>query len=459
MSKTAKILVVDDEPNMLLLFTQALGKNGYAIETAGSGEEAAARLDEEAFDVVISDLMLPGMDGLDLLQKVASLTPAPPLIVMSAYGTIPSAVKAMKEGAYDYLAKPLQMEEVDLVITRALEHSRLKREVEQLRDQVEVQSGFGHLLGKSKKMRDLFRLIAIVANSHSTVLIQGESGTGKELVARAIHYNSPRAKTPFVAVDCGAVPETLLESELFGHVRGAFTGAIQSKRGLIEEADGGTLLLDEIGDTTIVFQTKLLRVLQEKEVRPVGSNRSVKVDPRIIAATNKNLKEAITKGTFREELYYRLAVVTLHIPPLRERREDIPLLAVHFLKHYCALNDREIKTFTPEAMRLLLEYPWPGNVRELENVVERAVLLTSGREINAHALSLTEDHARPRGEAIGPSLKQVAKETTDIIVKEKILEALGYSHGNKSRAAQRLGISRASLYNKLKLYHITKEVP
>lgn len=443
-----RILVVDDEVNMLALFKRVLQKEGYGVVTASSGEQALRCLESEWFDVVISDLKMPGLDGLELLKRAKAISPSLPVILLTAYGTIDSAVSAMKEGAFDYLTKPVNNEELRLITRKALDLHRLTREVNRLRDQVEVESDFKNIIGRSRPMRTLFRLIKRVANSNTTILIQGESGTGKELIAKAIHFHSPRRNRPFVAVDCGALPETLLESELFGHIRGSFTGAISNKKGLFEEANGGTLLLDEIGDTTLAFQSKLLRVLQEGEIRPVGSSKSARVDVRVIAATNRDLKEIVEKKTFREDLYYRLAVVPLTIPPLRQRKDDIPLLVDHFIKKYSAQSKLEPKQISPQVMRILMDYPWRGNVRELENVVERAVLMSPGPEIELEALFLEPSSEE---EAVNP-LKEMSRSATEMVEREKIAEAIKKARGNRTKAAGLLGISRQTLYNKMKLY-------
>ncbi|MBI1818765.1 MAG: sigma-54-dependent Fis family transcriptional regulator, partial [Nitrospirae bacterium] len=353
-----RILVVDDEVNMRALFKKILSKEGYQVETVSSGDEAFKLLEKDRFDLVISDLKMPGMDGFELLKKVKEISPQPPFILLTAYGTVDSAVAAMKQGAFDYLTKPLNNDEVRMVIRKALDLYHLTQEVEQLRERVEADKDFKEIIGRAPKMRSLFRLIKMVSYSNTTILINGESGTGKELIARAIHYNSPRKDRPFVTVDCGALPETLLESELFGHVKGSFTGAINNKKGLFEEASGGTLLLDEIGDTTLAFQSKLLRVLQENEIRPVGSNKNIKVDARVVAATNKDLRELVKKKVFREDLYYRLAVVPVMIPSLKERKEDIPLLVDHFIKRYCAQNRLSLKQISPPVMKVMIDYPW-----------------------------------------------------------------------------------------------------
>lgn len=445
-----RVLVVDDEPNMLVLFRRVLGKEGYEVETVSSGKQALERLENEWFDLVISDLRMPGSDGLGLLRGAKALIPSLPFIILTAFGTIESAVTAMKEGAYDYLTKPVNNEELKLVVERALDLHRLTREVERLRSHVEVEWDFKNIVGKSKPMKNLFRLIKLVAKSNSTILIQGESGTGKELIARAIHQESPRCNQPFVTIDCGALPETLLESELFGHVRGSFTGAIQNKKGLFLEAHGGTIFLDEIGDITQAFQAKLLRVLQEGEIRPVGGSKSIKVDVRVIAATNRDLKRVVDEGAFRQDLYYRLSVFPILVPPLRQRRGDILPLVDYFIKRYCEQNGIESKRILAKALKLLVYNSWPGNVRELENVIERAVLLSPGSEIDPEALfpeqTLPEESPEP--------LQISTRLAVQTLEREKIIEATQKARGNRSQAARLLGISRATLYKKLKLYDL-----
>lgn len=450
-----RILVVDDEMNMLVLFQRVLEKEGYDVVCASSATEALSRLEAEWFDLVISDLKMPDLNGLDLLKKSKAVNPSLPYIMLTAFGTIDSAVAAMKEGAYDYLTKPVNNEELKLLVKKALETHRLVREVEYLRRQVRSDTDFQHIVGRSKPMRALFQQVKLVANSQSTVLIQGESGTGKELVARAIHEHSPRHDRPFIVIDCGTLPETLLESELFGHVKGAFTGAITDKKGLFEEAHGGTLLLDEIGDTALVFQAKLLRVLQEGEIRPVGSNRSIKVDVRVIAATNADLKQKVAARVFREDLYYRLAVVPLFLPPLRQRREDIPLLVDHFIKKYCERNLVAPKRISAKALQLLTNALWPGNVRQLENVIERAVLLSPGPDIDPEVLFLHHERDHAQGELFLQPLQVVTREAQERAEKEKIREAMQKAKGNRVHAAKLLNISRATLYNKLKRYRLT----
>lgn len=444
------ILVVDDEMHMQVLLKRILEKENYKVESASSGEEGLERLDKGWFDLVISDLQLPGMHGLEFLKRAKELSPTIPCIVLTGYGTIPSAVTAMKEGAFEYLTKPADNDAIKLVVEKVLDRHRHTREAQRLRAQGDNGSDFSNIVGCSKPMKTLFHVIKIVARSNSTVLIQGESGTGKELIAKAIHHHSPRRDRPFVALDCGTLPETLLESELFGHVRGAFTGAITNKKGLFEAAHDGTLLLDEIADTTPAFQSKLLRALQENEIRSVGNNHIIKIDVRVIASTNRDLKREVDRGTFREDLYYRLAVVPIIVPPLNRRREDIPLFVEHFLKKYCEQNGLEPKSISANSLGLLMNHSWPGNVRELENVIERAVVMSSGSEINPEALYPveTEEEENPL------PLHQATREVKENVERQKIMEALQKAEGNRSRAARFLGISRATLYEKFKTYHL-----
>jgi DNA-binding NtrC family response regulator len=445
-----RILIVDDEENVLLLCQTILQKRGYEVQCASTAEEALDRLETELFDVVVTDLKMPGMSGLDLLTKGKALDPSMPFIMLTAFGTVHSAVEAMKEGAYDYLIKPVDNEEFKLVVEKALELHRLQREVARLRSQLELDLDFQDIVGQSKPMRAVFRLIRMVAKSNATILIQGESGTGKELIARALHQHSDRNDGPFIAIDCASLPETLLETELFGHVRAAFTGAVSNKKGLFVEAHDGTILLDEIGDTTMAFQSKLLRVLQENEVRPVGTNKSVKVDVRVIAATNKDLKKEVERKAFREDLFYRLAVVPIYLSPLRERRDDMPLLIDHFIKKSCRENGLGAKKISPQGMRQLMEYQWPGNVRELENVVARAVLISSGVEITPDFLF----PLAPASDSPPISLPQATKKALEAVERQKIIDALHKVNGNRSRAARLLGISRAAFYKKLRSYSI-----
>lgn len=450
------ILVVDDEEHMLTLFESVLGKEGYRVSCAASAEEALQKLHGAEFDLVISDLLLPGMDGVALLQRIKALQLKMPYIMLTGHGTVRSAVAAMKEGASDYLTKPVDTDELKVVVEKALELRRLNREVELLRAQVATAQPFPHLIGRSPPMRALLRLVELVASSDSTVLLHGESGTGKELIATAIHEHSHRRERPFITIDCGTIPESLLESELFGYVKGAFTGAMTNKKGLFEEAHGGTLFLDEIGDITPVFQGKLLRVLQTGELRLVGSTKRLTVDVRVIAATNKDLKKLVTERQFRADLYYRLAVVPLRLPPLRDRREDILPLAEHFLERSCKRNGQPLKILSASALRLLLDAFWPGNVRELEHTIERAVVLTPGPEILPESVIFESAETAP---STFPSPQELthAHAVLDTAEREKLHGALAQAKGNRSRAAKLLGISRSTLYERLKHYHLSDQ--
>ncbi len=372
-----KILVVDDEQSMREVLSIMLKRAGYSVTNASDGEEAIACLGKEIFDLVITDLRMPRAGGLDVLKAVKASSPETVVLVITAFASADSAVEAMKQGAYDYLTKPFQVDEVQLIIRNALEKRRLSTENMLLKREMASQSSFAQIVGQSEAMEKIFDVVRKVADSKSNVLICGESGTGKELVARAIHYNSARSPMPFVTVNCSAVPETLLESELFGHMKGSFTGAVANKAGLFEVANGGTIFLDEIGDTTPAIQVKLLRVIQEREFRRVGGTQDVKVDVRIIAATNRDLEKAVAEGAFREDLYYRLDVIPIRLPPLRLRTGDIPLLVKHFLDKFAKESGKPAPVLTPEAVHVLLAHEWRGNVRELENLIERVVAFSN----------------------------------------------------------------------------------
>jgi DNA-binding NtrC family response regulator len=453
-STEKRILVVDDEPNMIGLFRSLLEKDGYVVAGAETGAEARLQLERSHFDLMVCDLALPDTNGIEVLRHAHELDPDLMVVMITGFGTIESAVEAMKLGARDYITKPFQRNEIKLTIAKALEEAELRRELKRLREEVGGRYRFDAIIGKSKAMEPVFDLIRRVAPASTTVLIEGESGTGKELVAKAIHYNSSRKNHSFVAVDCGVIPETLMESELFGHVRGAFTGADTTKRGLFSEASGGTLFLDEIGNLPAQIQNKLLRVLQEREIRPLGSNTPIKVDVRVVVATNTPLKQLVDQGSFREDLYYRVAVLPIHLPPLRERREDIPLLADHFLRKLESAGGAR-RTLSSAALRLLLEFSWPGNVRELENVIERAVLVCDGDEIQPRHLppELRAPVAkRPRQGDL--DLKQLRADQLRQSETQAILSALAKARGNRSEAARILKISRGSLYNKMQEYGI-----
>ncbi|MDL1963149.1 MAG: sigma-54 dependent transcriptional regulator [Deltaproteobacteria bacterium] len=445
----AKILVVDDEEHMLKLFEKILTKQGHDVRTAASGTEAISLLEEESFDLMFSDLVMPDLGGMDLLKEVKTGYPDVPFIVITAYGSIGSAVEAMKTGAFDYLTKPFRKDDILLTVGKALKYCELSNEIKRLREKLKDKDGFKKIIGKSKAMQDVLKLVARVADSQATILIQGESGTGKELIARLIHNLSSRRNKPFIAVDCGIFSEHLLQSELFGHIKGAFTGAVKDKKGLFIAADKGTLFLDEIGTISQAIQLNLLRMLQEKEVRPIGSIVSIKGDVRVVAATNIDLEQAMHEEKFRRDLYYRLAVVIVDLPPLRERKSDIAALVYHFMRKYAAIYDRELSDIMPEAMRTIMENPWPGNVRELENVMERAVLLSTGPLIDEVSLPL------PDRQRISYKTKQL-KPFTNVIKtvgseaeRKAILKTLEETSGNKTKAARILGISRSSLYNKI----------
>lgn len=453
----ARILIVDDEENVRHFLSRLLAAEGFTVLVATTAAEAIARVKEDPCDLAILDMRLPDGDGIALLKAMREIAPEIQGVVITAYGSIDSAIEAIKAGAYDYVTKPFRAQEILKVIDRALERDRLAKEVQRLRREVEQRYSFGSLIGKSRPLQEVFRQIEKVAASKGTVLIYGESGTGKELVARAIHYNSHRRNKPLVIIDAGTISETLQESELFGHVKGAFTGAIATKRGLLEEADGGTLFLDEIGDLTPASQAKLLRVLQDGTIRRVGDTRTTQVDVRILAATNKDLLEEVRRGAFREDLYYRLKVILITLPPLRERREDIPLLADHFLHQYGQASKRGVKRLASTALGHLMAYPWPGNVRELENVIERAVLFSEGESIAERDLSPElrgeEIHLTPPSDAV--SLKETMRWTVRETEQKVILRALRETGGNRTEAARRLGISRRALLYKLARYKIS----
>jgi len=446
----AKVLVVDDDSVACDLLSEVLSKEGYEVDVARGGQEAVKKGKEDVFDIVLADVRMPDLDGLGVLRAFKTSSPETIVIVMTAFGSIETAIEAIKEGAYDFVSKPFKLDEIKIVIKRALERRRLLQENLRFRSELKEKYSFEHIVGSSSQMLEVYKAVARVAPSRSTVLIRGESGTGKELIAKAIHYNSPRSERPFVAIDCGALAETLLESELFGHVKGAFTGAISAKDGLFEQAHGGTCFLDEIGDVSLNTQGKLLRVLEEHEIRPVGGTESRKVDVRVIAATNKDLEAFVRAGKFREDLYYRLNVVSLVLPPLRERQEDIPLLATYFLRRYAEENNKKISHISQEAMVFLEAYDWPGNVRELENVIERAMALTPNPVLLPEDLppKLQERFEGVEGELAGNllSLREFERRHIQRVLRE--------TKGNKKLAAELLGINRRTLYRMAKRYGI-----
>lgn len=446
------VLVVEDDDVLRKLLVKTLSESHYAVQTSETGEDAVRALEREAFDLVLLDLNLPGMDGMQVLQLGPARQPDAQFIMMTAFGTVDTAVEAMKQGAFDYINKPFNTDELLLTLRRALEEQSLRREVARLRQRVQDEDRKVQLVGKSTPMQRVFDLIARVAPSRATVLITGDTGTGKELVARSVHETSDRAAMPFMAINCAAIPENLLESELFGHVKGAFTGAIANKKGLIEEASGGTLFLDEISTMTLELQAKLLRVLQERTIMRVGGRQPIPVNIRLIAATNIDLAQAVHDRSFREDLFYRLSVFPIHVPSLRERTDDIPLLANFFVRKYSELYGCEPPVLPQSTLSRMMAYDWPGNVRELENFVERAIVLHMGGGSGTIAFELP-DALSSGGQ---PDLLAQALDhgwSLERLEKEYILRTLDHVRWRKTEAAERLGIDRRTLYRKLKQYH------
>jgi two-component system response regulator PilR (NtrC family) len=448
-----RILIVDDEQSMRELLAILLRKEGYEVVTAENGANALKAVQREIFDLVITDLRMPQFDGMALLKSVKEVSPDTIVIIITAFGTTEGAERARNLGAYDYIGKPFNNDEIKLVIHNALEKRHLRKENLLLKREIESRAGFEYFIGKSEPMQRIFSLIRQVADTKSTVLITGESGTGKELVARALHTHSARKNNPFVTVNCGALPETLLESELFGYMKGAFTGAASNKQGLFEAANGGTIFLDEISATTPALQIKLLRVLQEREFKRVGGTADIKVDVRVLSASNSDLQQEVSKGSFREDLYYRLNVIPIHIPPLRERRDDIPLLIIFFLKNFS--SGKEPKKISPEAMSRLLRYRWPGNVRELENAIERLNILASGDTIGIEHIpdSISVTSSCPELIPLdipesGVNLEQLLQNAE----KTLLFKALDRSHGVKTEAAKLLGLSFRSFRHRIRKY-------
>jgi two-component system response regulator AtoC len=447
-----RVLVVDDEESIRVMLRAMLRKRGYEVAIASSGAEALEEMAREVPDVCLVDLRMPGMTGMELLGAMRERQYESVVVVMSAYGSLENAVEAMKAGAYDYITKPFKTDEVVLTLLKVEEREQLRRENKALRDQLRKGSSFEGIIAQSGSMEDLFRTITKVASYKSTVLITGESGTGKELVARAIHSRSPRVSKPFVAVNCGAIPETLLESELFGHKRGAFTDATFDKRGLFEEADGGTLFLDEIGELPVSLQVKLLRALQEETIRRLGDTRDTQVDVRIVAATVRDLTEDVASGRFREDLFYRINVLPLHIPPLRDRREDIPMLIEFFIERNNLRLGTQVASVGPDAKKLLLDYGWPGNVRELENTIERAMVLAEENVLRIEDLPLRITESRDPIRRVLSSGELSIKKTTRYLEEELIRRALKKTGGNRTNAAKILEISHRALLYKIKEY-------
>jgi DNA-binding NtrC family response regulator len=454
MAQRGRILIVDDEANARAALSEILGEDGYATETAADGFKALGKLDEFSPDVILTDLKMPGLDGIAFMDKARAAAPGAVFVVMTAFGTISSAVDAIKKGAENYLMKPLDPEALTAVVERAMEKARLVQETQRLRDRLRERNAFSHVVSADPKMQAVLDLVAQVGPSKASVLVTGESGTGKELIAEAIHQASPRARAPFVRLHCAALSESLLESELFGHERGAFTGAVGRREGRFKQSDGGTLFLDEIAEISPAVQVKLLRFLQEKTFERVGGNETLKVDVRVIAATNRDLAAEITRGTFREDLFYRLNVVTVELPPLRERRGDIPVLASFFLRRYAAENGKTIETFADDALATLHDYAWPGNVRELENVVERAVVLCEGPRVEKKHLPPSVVPAEERG---GPP--PIPGSTIQELERYAILTTLEACGGSTSKAATVLGVSSRKIQYKLHEYAGSKPEP
>ena len=460
MNKNFHIMIVDDEESMREFLTIMLHREGYQVDAVGDGAQAVSRLREQDYDLIISDIKMPRLDGFELLKFVKEHTPDTAMIMITAFSSTEEAVEAMKQGAYDYITKPFKNEEIRLIIKNALERRSLRQENLQLKRELGKRYSFGNLVGKSKKMQAVYDLIQKVAAARVNVLITGESGTGKELVAKAVHYNSERRDNAFIPINCGAIPENLLESELFGHEKGSFTGAVHQKQGLFELADQGTLFLDEVGELPAMMQVKLLRVIQEREFRRVGGTKDIKCDVRLVAATNKDLEDEVAAGSFREDLFYRLNVVRIELPSLRERREDIPMLIEHLYRN---LTGRENLQVDDQAMRRMFDYHWPGNIRELENVIERGVVLGSAEQLTADSLpSQISAGGERKGEG-GGSLTEIPETGFDLdaylggIEKEILLKALERTGGVRKRAADLLGISFRSIRYRLAKFDLSSD--
>jgi two-component system response regulator PilR (NtrC family) len=459
--KESHIVVVDDEQDMRTFLEILLRRSGYSVMSFPTAEGALSYCRSNHFDLVITDMRMPGMDGLALLREIKAIERDVPVIMITAYASVETAIETMKYGAYDYLTKPFNIDEIKINIKKALEFRKLREENRRLRERISERKGVNSIVSQSPAMLEIFRVIKGVAATKASVLITGESGTGKELIARAVHYEADPGEARFVAINCGAIPEQLMESELFGHERGAFTGAVDEKEGLIEQADGGTLFLDEITEMPLQLQVKLLRFLQERTFRRVGGREDRSVDLRVITASNKDIPTEVSAGRFREDLYYRLNVIHIELPPLRERREDIPLLAEHFLRKYCAMHDKAVMGIGKDAMKRLMEFEYPGNIRELENVIERAVALESSDMLQEASLPQAQG-ARPLS---GPSgyMIEVSEDGIDLektvedIEKEMITSALKKAGGVKKKAAELLGLSFRSMRYKLSKYEIHED--
>jgi len=445
-----RILIVDDEKSMCQFLSIMLRKEGYQITSVNSGKKALEQIKDTRFDLVVTDIKMSGMDGIELLSEIKKVDRAIPVIIMTAYASQKTAIEAVNNGAFHYLIKHAKNDEIKMVVRNALDIKRVRAENMMLKRQLKKSSDLKTIIGKSDEIQKVFNLVDKVADTDSTILICGESGTGKELIARAIHFRSNRANNPFVSINCGALPESLLESELFGHVKGSFTGAIRDKEGLFKVAQGGTFFLDEVGETSPTIQVKLLRVLQEREIIPVGGTNPIKVDVRLIAATNADLEKAVSQENFRADLYYRLNVIPVYLPPLRRRRDDIPLLVSHFLKKFNDnLAPEAQKGVAKESMDILINYSWPGNVRELENVIERAVILEESSEITPESLP---DKLRFRDSGAQTLITERANVTLEELEKEYLLKVLEDTNWQKKRASAILGINASTLYRKIQRY-------
>jgi DNA-binding NtrC family response regulator len=448
-----RILIVDDEDGMRRLLGRVLTREGYETSTVGSGAEALRLVANERFDLVVTDIKMPEMDGLQLLEELKEYEPSLPIIVMTAYGTIENAVQALRFGAYDYIAKPFETDEIKLTVAKALERERLLAENRYLHAELEGRYDFSGIIGGSPAMEQVYEMASSVAASNANVLITGESGTGKELMARSIHYSSPRKEKPFVVLNCSALSESVLESELFGHEKGAFTGALDMRKGRFERADQGTLFIDEVAEMSMTAQVKLLRVIQEHEFERVGGNKTISVNVRIVAATNKKLEEQVKDGHFREDLYYRLNVVNLNIPPLRSRREDVEPLSRHFLEKYTAETGKKITDLSPRALSCLLAHDWPGNVRELQNAIERAVVLSKGSVLTPRDFPQNmqgDDQICLQVPEKGGSLTEILED----LERQLIIQTLQREDGSQTRAAETLGIKRTTLRYKMEKYRM-----
>ena len=449
------IMVVDDEQSMCEFLEIILLRNGYQVSCFTDAFAAVASLDRESYDLIISDIKMPSMSGLELLRTIKKKTPATEIIMITAFASTTTVIEAMKNGAFDYISKPFKVDEILLTIEKALKNSQLQRENLRLRQELEKRFGFDNLIGKSPPMIAIYEIIKQVAPTKTNVLICGESGTGKELVARAIHFSGPHKEKPFVAVNCAAIPEHLIESELFGHIKGAFTGAVSNTEGYLEAADGGTLFLDEIAEIPPALQVKILRVIQEKRFQKVGNPKEISVDLQFIAATNRDLQTAVSSGEFRQDLFYRLNVIRIDLPPLRQRQEDIPLLLQHFLQQYCREYNREIRGFSPEAIQALTDYDYPGNIRELENIVERCVVLDSGDGIITLSTLPAVVQQKSQTELTTTKLPEEGLDLEDVVARletDLIGQALQQCNGNKTKAAELLGLTFRSLRYRLDKY-------